>query len=149
MSEQWSVEHVSPPGISFSGQPPLVPGGVRLVTGARLVCTHRRRESVSVDWRQFTVYRGAVHLGEVDFTACRTCRQAFLGQISFVEEEQRKGLGSAVIRHLRRYRRGYFWSTTGQSRSAAEFWRHIQQLYPGEYSTVDAGRLLCEHLKQA
>lgn len=135
--------------LSFEPSPPL-PGGVFIADGVRVAAIAPQHESAEVTWCQYHVYRNEVDIGGVDYWACRVCRCAFLGKISFVDWEQRRGLGTRVLTQLRAELPGYCWCTTAQDSSSAPFWRRIQQHYPGEYCVAGQGPVApCSHIQTA
>lgn len=128
----WAAE--SGPGSSIPEPPP---GGVVISEGVRLVCAEPCWETTEVTWRRFTVHRstpgGERQIGSGDYWACHTCRYVLLGEIGFLDEEQRRGRGTRVLEHLRGEVMGYRWCLTPIKRASKPFWERLQEVYPGDY----------------
>lgn len=137
-------------GVVQFGQREPERGGDTVRDDVRLTAGQVDHESDVVTWHKRWLYRNALEIGSVDFWACHTCRRALLGEIGIVEPEQRRGLGSRVLRLLRSQLEGYTWCTTAAKTGSEQFWARMRRDYPGEYydhgdGGDDLGRA-CAHI---
>ncbi|EFL12555.1 MULTISPECIES: hypothetical protein [Actinomycetes] len=121
-------------------------GGVEFGNGVRLGPEHRHRDSDEVAWHQRRIYRDQTDIGGIDYWSCSACRWVLLGEIGLVE--QRRGIGTRVLAHLRTELPGYRWSITAAKSPSIPFWLRIRATYPDEYLYCGTGErpVHCPHV---
>ncbi|WP_157182960.1 hypothetical protein [Sciscionella marina] len=104
-----------------------------LTETVRLIVDAEKCDRDQMTFRPFEIYRGNTQIGSGDYTTCHTCRLVELGEIGFIEPEQRRGLGTRTLLRLRALLPGYHWILTPTKAGSAPFWHRMQRAYPDEY----------------